>query len=403
MTRKEFIEASLLMGIGLPLFSHTVLAAQGKSSSHPRPFSGRVVIIGAGAAGLTAGYLLKRHGVDFQIIEAAPVYGGRLKKVDDFADFPIDLGAEWIHTHPKILGGIIGNEEAAARVETIVYNPKSISSWKNDKLIAHNYLSMFYSEWKFKRSTWFDFFETFVLPEISDHLLLNTPITKINYDADRVVLSSVDGRIFEANKALVTVPVSILKSGLLDFQPPLPAHRQAAIDSIAMGDGIKIFVKFKERFYPHMLAFGNIFNALKAEDKFMYDAALGKPSNHHILGLFAINDKAAAYTQLPTEEAIMDKWLSELDQMFDDQASKHYERHVLQNWSKEPFIQGAYSHAFDGHQKKIVSTITEPLRDKIYFAGEAFSIKDQSMVHGACGSAAATVAKILEGQVNERG
>jgi len=70
-----------------------------------------VAIVGAGAAGLAAGYLLQRYRVDFEIIEAAPVYGGRLKRAEGFADFPIDLGAEWIHTHPVVLAEILNQPE----------------------------------------------------------------------------------------------------------------------------------------------------------------------------------------------------------------------------------------------------------------------------------------------------
>ena len=58
----------------------------------------QVLIIGAGAAGLTAGYILHNKGVSFEILEAADTYGGRLKKTEALADFPIDLGAEWLHT-----------------------------------------------------------------------------------------------------------------------------------------------------------------------------------------------------------------------------------------------------------------------------------------------------------------
>ena len=56
-----------------------------------------VLIIGAGAAGITAGHLLAERGVDFEILEASSTHGGRVRKVDDFVDFPIDIGGEWIH------------------------------------------------------------------------------------------------------------------------------------------------------------------------------------------------------------------------------------------------------------------------------------------------------------------
>jgi len=162
-----------------------------------------------------------------------------------------------------------------------------------------------------------------------------------------------------------------------------------------MGDGIKIFVEFSERFYPDFLAFGPIFQALAAEEKFVYDAAFRKDSDRNILGLFAINEPAAAYTRLGSEAEIMARFLAELDEIFAGQASRHYRRHIIQNWSAEPFIRGAYSYSFSGNQRQTVEAITDPLQDKVYFAGEALSIDDQAMVHGACASAFAAVAQML--------
>jgi monoamine oxidase len=388
------------MGIGLPFLNSALFQSCSKDDSifptFQTNFSGKVIIVGAGAAGLAAGYLLKRYGVDFELIEAAPVYGGRLKKSSDFADFPIDIGAEWIHTDPKILADIINNPDRNVDIDIIVYNPQSIKSWKNGKLKSHNYISNFYSEWKFKNSTWFGFFEQFIVPEIQDKIILNKPITSINYQGEKVLLSTDSNETFEADKVLITTPVKMLQNEQITFQPPLPTAKKEAIDKIYMGDGIKIFIEFKEKFYPDMMAFGNILQALTEEEKFVYDAAFRKDSDKHILGLFAINDKAKAYAQLNTEQKIIEKFMAELDEIFDGQATANYVKHIIQNWSKEPFIQGAYSYSFDGNQKNIVATINEPLLNKVYFAGEALSIENQAMVHGACESAYSMIATMMK-------
>ena len=58
-----------------------------------------VVIIGAGASGLYAAYLLVNNGVDcsaITILEAEDRIGGRIHTVP-FNDHVIDLGAQWIH------------------------------------------------------------------------------------------------------------------------------------------------------------------------------------------------------------------------------------------------------------------------------------------------------------------
>lgn len=55
------------------------------------------LIIGAGAAGLAAARVLHDAGYKILILEARNRIGGRIHTDYDFADFPIELGAEFIH------------------------------------------------------------------------------------------------------------------------------------------------------------------------------------------------------------------------------------------------------------------------------------------------------------------
>jgi hypothetical protein len=59
-------------------------------------YDGPVIIIGGGAAGISAGKVLHDHGIDFTILEAAPSIGGRMKHVE-WEGLTIELGANWIH------------------------------------------------------------------------------------------------------------------------------------------------------------------------------------------------------------------------------------------------------------------------------------------------------------------
>ena len=97
------------------------------------------MIIGAGAAGLMAGYSLSQHGVEFKILEASSNFGGRVKKLEGFADFPIDLGAEWIHTDPSVFSELIGADEAQIPIELIKYNPGTISVWEDGVLQGRDF------------------------------------------------------------------------------------------------------------------------------------------------------------------------------------------------------------------------------------------------------------------------
>ncbi|HZC62464.1 MAG TPA: NAD(P)/FAD-dependent oxidoreductase [Streptosporangiaceae bacterium] len=57
---------------------------------------GRVVVVGAGIAGLTAASALTQAGVECVVLEARDRIGGRLHTVD-LAGSPVDLGGSWIH------------------------------------------------------------------------------------------------------------------------------------------------------------------------------------------------------------------------------------------------------------------------------------------------------------------
>ncbi len=57
----------------------------------------KVLVIGAGIAGLSAAYHLNRAGIEATVLEARDRIGGRVWTSRDFADIPVEFGAELIH------------------------------------------------------------------------------------------------------------------------------------------------------------------------------------------------------------------------------------------------------------------------------------------------------------------
>lgn len=394
MNRSEFLRHSLTMGLGLPFLSSLLTACNDQSffgTDFKPTFEGKVLIIGAGAAGITAGYILQKHHIDFQILEANSDFGGRVKRLDGFADFPIDLGGEWIHTDPAILSDLIADSSVDANIDIVNYRPKTISVWRNNKLRKMNFASHFYREYKFKSTTWYGFFEQFMVPSIAEKMEFEQVVTNIDYSGDKVQVSTNTGEIYQADRVLVTVPIKILQEDMIKFEPAWPSEKREALASIDMPAGLKVFLSFSERFYPDIL----MENLTAGTEKTFYDAAFGKDTNHAVLGLFTVGTPAKRYTDLGSDERIIEEVLQELDTIFEGKASRYLQEAVVQNWSAEPYIQGSYSH-YGGNFNSTMQILLEPLENKVYFAGEALNEGgDTSTVHGAAESAYRVLERML--------
>ncbi|WP_083445342.1 NAD(P)/FAD-dependent oxidoreductase [Ruegeria sp. 6PALISEP08] len=352
------------------------------SAQQPR----HVTIIGAGAAGLTAAYHLTRTGVQVHILEASPSWGGRLKRLTGFADVPLDLGAEWIHDDPKILGRILDQGETDLGVATINYQPQTYQFWNNGKLKNFNALRHGYEEVKFFDTTWYGFFETFVLPAVREKIAVGAAVSQISKQGSRVSVRLTDGRTLDTDKVLVTVPLSVLQRDQIAFQDGLAPHSLNALQDIGFGSGFKVFLKFSERFYPDILFEGSRASVLANtwSEKIYYDAAFGKPTSQNILGLFTVSDEPLGRVSLD-DGALLQDVLAELTEIFGSVVREAFFDGVVQNWSRERHIMGSYS--MENYGNDDIIEILAPVKGRVFFAGEALGQDDQSTVQGAAFSA----------------
>lgn len=96
LTRREMLKGTLAAGAGLLMSRSPARAAQ------PADGAKRVIVIGAGMAGVAAAYELKSLGYEVTVIEARIRLGGRVHSLDRFIkDKVVEAGAEMIGlNHP---------------------------------------------------------------------------------------------------------------------------------------------------------------------------------------------------------------------------------------------------------------------------------------------------------------
>lgn len=349
-----------------------------------------VLVVGAGAAGLTAAYHLRSAGFDVRVLEASPRWGGRVKRDTTLASVPLDLGAEWIHDDPAILGEIIGAGATDLEIATIDYTPQTYQFWHQQRLLSANWFRHTYSEVKFRDTTWYGFFERHVLPQVAETILTDTPVTEIAPNGAGVRVRSSTGQSFDADRVLVTVPVSSFQRGALRLTGTFRAPRLDHLQDVQFGNGLKVFCTFRERFYPDMLLFGPRLSGLSDSwnQKMYYDAAFNRPTSDHILGLFMVSDTSLPRAEL-SDEALIQSVLQELGTIFGEIVVDTFIDARSQNWSATPFIGGSYS--MENLSDWEIEEILAPIEGRVFFAGEALGGVAQSTVHGAAFSAIAGV------------
>jgi monoamine oxidase len=358
-------------------------------------YDGKVIIVGAGASGLAAAKVLEQNNIDYIILEATNRYGGRLKKDTTLADFPIDIGAEWLHSAPITLNKLKGKRGTEIDEELIPYHLDSTASWdgKEYKVDPHwqnNFMYNFLPESKFKTSTWYDFVNENIAETVKHKIQYNSPVNSIDYSSNNVIVKTKSGKTFEADRIIVTVSIGVLKSNVITFIPEMNKENRKAIESITFHPGFKVAMKFSEKFYPDAIT-------CKVEngEKGFYDIAFKKDVQTNVLGFLCTGNETQKYYNLKSEQEIISSLLEELDEMFDGKASTFYSgEYILENWGQHKFTQGTWTQAIQ-EKKSTLKAINQPLDNKVYFAGEIYDPYQQMGVPGAILSGYYSIDKLL--------
>jgi monoamine oxidase len=231
---------------------------------------------------------------------------------------------------------------------------------------------------------------------------LNIVVTAINWRAGSVEVSTQEGTHFTAPRVLITIPLGVLQSNSLRFEPQLPAEKQTALSRLVMGKVVRVICCFREPFWkdvrgtPDSKSLANL-SFLFSRDNFFPTWWTLMPERVPIITGWAPARSAEGMAGL-SREAITDRALDSLSSLLHvkkELVKSQLTAAYFHDWDSDSFSCGAYSYlkvGGEGSQKVLGSSIDHTL----FFAGEATDISGHNgTVHGAIASGHRAAKEIL--------
>ncbi len=396
-----------------------------------------MLIIGAGMAGLSAARSLADAGLPVRVIEARDRIGGRVYTTRDWG-VPLEMGASWIHgttnnplmplaqkagvqlaptdyygwaklaIDPKLRpvkynagvwrdfvekacaqvdgGTLAAAVDAAASSEELSHSDRTQLAFFVATEIENEYAATAdqLSATTYDKGNFTDGDQDAVtsgydaLPRLLANglaITLNTPVTTIARK-DKSVIVQAGNRSFEGPAAIVTVPLGVLKSGAITFDPPLPDGHLHAIKALGFGVLSKSFFRFDRRTWKAESAF----YLFMGTDPGMWAEWFSLPSAAGPIVVSANAGERGRSVETSSPSDVMSRALPAARQLFGDISAIEVR---TSNWSIDPYARGSYSFHAPGSGPDDRRRLQEPVSDRLYLAGEAVDVDNPSTVHGA--------------------
>ena len=247
--------------------------------------------------------------------------------------------------------------------------------------------------------------------KLAGSIKYNQRVSRIDYSGNGVKVTTQTGT-FEAEKAVVTLPLGVLKSGAVSFLPGLPQRKLDALGRLWTGVLNKVYLRFPSAFWKasdgdaHLLGYiakskGEWSEWLNLERYIDQPVLMGINAGRYGQALESLSDDAVVSAAMAT-----------LRSMYGS-AIPAPTGQLVTRWGQDPLALGSFSHFGLGGSFADVAALGEPLAERLYFAGEATSDTDPGTVHGAylsglraaaevLGTAAASLRTPAVGQVGRR-
>ena len=427
-TMKSLTRRSFLATGGAALASPALGAPAASSDTE-------VVIVGAGAAGIAAARRLAAANRRFIVVEAADRVGGRCITDTSLLGVPFDLGAHWIYspdvnpvTKAPRTGGLdiypapsgqrvrIGRRNARESeledfLTTLVKANRAIGDVSRGKvdMSCAQALPRDLGDWKpaaefvlgpYNCSTDLTEISAMDLARAAERdsaafcrqgfgtllashaanipVRLGAPVTQIDTrsTSGRVEVRTAKG-LLTGRYAIVTASTGVLGAGKISFLPELPKRQLDAIAKLKLGSLDHIALELP----------GNPLGLQR--DDLVFERSAGARTGALLanvsgtpLAVVSVGGRFGRELAGKGDKEMVAFALDWLAGLYGADFRKAVKRTHATNWNQAPWVLGAVAAAAPGHQPSR-RTMTEPIRDRLYFAGEACHETQWGTVGGA--------------------
>ncbi|QII06168.1 FAD-dependent oxidoreductase [Rhodococcoides fascians A25f] len=219
---------------------------------------------------------------------------------------------------------------------------------------------------------------------------LGHEVTQVRWGDEGVVVTTAAGS-FSADRAVVTVPIGVLKSPNFTVEPPLPEPVSGALDRLDMNAFEKVFLRFPVKFWDE-----NVY-AIRQQGEAgrwwhsWYDVT--QPNGRPTLLTFAAGP-CAQQTRHWSDERIGDSIIHTLRGIYGHRVVPPDSVYVTR-WQDDPFSYGSYSYMTVGSRTRDHDDLATPIGGVLHLAGEATWTDDPATVTAAMKSGHRAAERIL--------
>ena len=371
INRRQFIKRSAAAAAGLTLVRSSALGII------VRPAGKKIIIIGAGMAGLVAGYELSQLGHDVTIFEARNRPGGRVQTLrEPFSDgLYAEAGAARIPTNHELtlkyvklfdvqLEPMYPTGLSALRVDGRSKREVAIDSF------TRGLGEYFGQELGGSPSRWSkvkggsDMLPKAFAQRLADKIHYSSPVVRIEQDAHSaraVVLHNGSAQTLSADHILCAIPFSLLRR--IELPSTFPERKLNVIKNLNYDSVSRVYLQTKKRSWEEQGVSGF---ALTNDPLEVWHPTWNQPGPRGILMTYARPGPAERIAAMKESDRI-NSTLTQLDQWFPG-LRENFERGASKVWTEDEWSRGAW--AFVGPRDYVVASSPA---GRIHFAGEHLS------------------------------